>query len=446
MNRIFKENIRFNLLDFAFSAISTILLILSLVFFFLDNHSVAVSIFGLIITIVFVIKFNKNIPLFIMFAFFLMYNVDAVRFYLTNVDLTLWPDFQQKNIVNEVIIYNSLFILALGSSIPSNINNGKIFLFDYSLKNIFVFFYFFIVCVLIFLFGISGDSLFDGGAYGSAEKSTLNEYFIMFFLFLILSLPKYNFRYASLLAILALSYSLKNFLYGGRIEVLQLFLLIFYVFYVFNKKIKYKWFYLFVFFAFYVNEVTTAVRSNPVDFFSGSYWEYLNPISFFKGDNDLGYLASNQGDVLQSSARLLGLIENNVLGLWERIFSFLSYIFSPIIPATVLPEYSNLASYKQDLYKSGGGGLIGAYFFVWLGFVGPIFIGLFIGYFIKCFYTKKSIYYKIYGATLLITFPRWYAYNPVFIVKFCFYSVFIFFMVSVIVKFIKAKNDSSNCT
>ena len=446
MNRILKENIRFNFLDFAFSAICVVLLIISFGFYFSDNFSIAVSITGLIITFIFVIKFKKNIPLFIMFAFFLMYNIDAVRFYLTNVDLTLWPDFQQKNIVNKVIICNSLFITALGSSIPSNISKEKIFLFDYSLKNYFVFFCFFIVCIFIFLFGISGDSLLDGGAYGTAEKSTLNEYFIMFFLFLILSLPNYTFFYKLLLAILAFSYSLKNLLYGGRIEVLQLFLLLFYVFYVFNKRIKYKWFYLFVFVAFYVNEVTSAVRSNPIDFFSGNYWEYLNPLSFFKEDSSLGYLASNQGDVLQSSARILGLIENDILGFWERLFSFLSYVFSPIVPAKFFPEYSNLASYKQDLYRSGGGGLISTYFFAWLGFIGPIFIGLFIGYFIKCFYTKKSIYYKIYGATLLITFPRWYAYNPVFIVKFCFYSVLIFFMISFVVKLIKTKNDTNNCT
>jgi hypothetical protein len=295
------------------------------------------------------------------------------------------------------------------------------------------------------LFGISGDSLLDGGAYGSAEKSTWNEYFIMFFLFLILSLPNYTFFYKSLLTTLALLYAIKNLLYGGRIEVLQFFLLIFYVFYVFNQKIKYKWFYLFLFVALYFNEVTSAVRSSPMDFFSGNYWDYLNPLIFLKSDNSLGYLASNQGDVLHSSARILGLIENNVLGFWERIFSFLSYAYSPFVPAKFFPEYSNLALYKQDFYSSGGGGLIGVYFFAWLGFIGPVFVGLFIGYFIRCFYTKKSIYYKIYGATLLITFPRWYAYNPIFIVKFCFYSVFIFFMVSVFVKLIKPKNDSSNC-
>lgn len=445
MSRILKESVRFNLFDFAFSAISVVLLILSLGFYFWNNFSVTVSIISLIITFIFVIKFKKNIPLFIMFAFFLMYNIAAVRYYLTNVDLAIWPDFQQKDIVNEVLIYNSLFITALGSSIPSNINNKKIFLLDYSLKNYFVFFIFFIICILIFLFGISGDSLLDGGAYGSAEKSTWNEYFIMFFLFLILSLPNYTFFYKSLLTTLALLYAIKNLLYGGRIEVLQFFLLIFYVFYVFNQKIKYKWFYLFLFVALYFNEVTSAVRSSPMDFFSGNYWDYLNPLIFLKSDNSLGYLASNQGDVLHSSARILGLIENNVLGFWERIFSFLSYAYSPFVPAKFFPEYSNLALYKQDFYSSGGGGLIGVYFFAWLGFIGPVFVGLFIGYFIRCFYTKKSIYYKIYGATLLITFPRWYAYNPIFIVKFCFYSVFIFFMVSVFVKLIKPKNDSSNC-
>lgn len=443
-DRILKDKRRFSLLALGYTSISVVLLGVCLCTYFWNPYSSIVSIIGALTTLTFVIKFNKNIPLFLMFSFFLLYNLDSIRFYLTDIDLSFWSAFQAKDIVNEVIIYNTLFITALGNSIPYNVNKEKIFLYDYSLKNRFIFFSFFCVCSIIILFGISGESLLTGGAYGSAEKSSFNEYFIMFFLMLILSLPKNNLFYKYLMGFLVLLYTSKNLLYGGRIEVLQLFLLIFYIYYVFNKNIKHSWFYIFVFIAFYVNEVTSAVRTNPLDFFAGNYWNYLNPITFFKTDNDLHYLASNQGDVLQSSARILGLIKIDLLSLWERFFSFLTYIFSPFVPSSFFPDYANLASYKQDMYRSGGGGLISTYFFAWLGYLGPVLIGLFIGYFIRCFYTKESIYYKIYGATLLITFPRWYAYNPIFIVKFCLYSVFIFFMVSVFIKFLKFKNDFSN--
>jgi hypothetical protein len=162
--------------------------------------------------------------------------------------------------------------------------------------------------------------------------------------------------------------------------------------------------------------VIDAIRSNPVDFISGYYLQYFDPRNFLFSDNNLTYLASNQGDVIQSSGRILGLIQNNILSFSDRLLSFFSYILSPIIPSKLLPEYSNLASYKQDLYRSGGGGLIGVYFYTWLGLVGPIISGIFIGYFIKSFYSKNSIYYKLYGLCILITFPRWYAYNPIFLV------------------------------
>lgn len=414
--------------DYLILFLTTGLLVIAFIVYLFDDKSNIISLVGLLISSFFVVKFLKNIPLFVIFLFFVMYNVDSVKFYFTNIDLTLWPDFQQKDIINKVLLCNILFVFSLGNYIPSSIHKNEISIIKYSINNRFFFYLNLLICVLILLFSITGESIISGGVYGEAEKSPLNEYFILFYLFLFLTKPNF-FLYKLIILFLGVIYCIKNLLFGGRVEVLQLFLLTFYTLFVFEKKIKFSFFYLFILFSFYINLVIDAIRSNPVDFISGYYLQYFDPRNFLFTENNLTYLASNQGDVIQSSGRILGLIQNNILSFSDRMFSFFSYVLSPIIPSKLLPEYSNLASYKQELYRSGGGGLIGVYFYTWLGLFGPVISGIFIGFFINSFYTKNSIYYKLYGLCLLITFPRWYAYNPIFLVKFCLYSVLLFFLI-----------------
>lgn len=91
-----------------------------------------------------------------------------------------------------------------------------------------------------------------------------------------------------------------------------------------------------------------------------------------------------------------------------------------------MPDFINLASYKQDIYQSGGGGLIAVYFYTWLSYIGPIVSGIFIGFSISTVFKNSSIAIKIYGLLILVTFPRWYAYNPIFLVKFCIYGVLLY--------------------
>lgn len=425
--------------DISFFFLSTLLLGISVVTFLVDDKSKIISLVGFFITASFIFKFSKSIPLLIIFLFFLTYNIDSIKFFYTNIDLTAFPDFQQKDIVNKALVLNGLFVFSLGNYIPSKITENKVSVLDSSISNRFFFWLTFSVCVLILLFAIKGDSIFSGGLYGDAEKSPLNEYFILLYLLLFLVTPQ-RFLYKSILYSLGLLYCIKNLLFGGRIEVLQLFLLVFYLLFVLERKVKISAFYFFVLGGFYFNFVMEAIRSNPISFISGNYLDFLNPTNLVFTDNGLTYLASNQGDVLQSSGRILGLIQEGFLTYWQRILSFLSFIVSFFIPSKFLPDYANLASYKQDLFRSGGGGLIAVYFYAWLGIIGPVISGGFIGYFIRSLYANKSIYYKLYGLCLLITFPRWYAYNPIGLIKFCLYSVILFFVVTILSK--NYKNDS----
>ena len=137
---------------------------------------------------------------------------------------------------------------------------------------------------------------------------------------------------------------------------------------------------------------------------------------------------------------MFGLIENGYLPFPTRLFSFLLNIFSSILPPFLLPDFSNLSIYKQDIYNSGGGGLISTYFFVWFGYIGPVIASLILSYFIKKFYTTGNRYILIYSICIFITFPRWFAYNPIHLFKFCIYAVILYWIVN---KFIDTRHNEN---
>lgn len=407
--------------------LSSLLLFCIFLFYGLDTNSKYISIFSILICILFLFKFRRDLPILILFIFISSYSFQTYSFFFNGVFLTIWPDFQNPNMVNKVLLLDSIFIVSLGNSIKQNLSIIKLDFNRYIIRNYYLFYLNIIICISIIFWGIRGESLLQGAIYGSIEKSPLNEYFIVFFLIVNLTLPSENRFNKFLLFILYLMYATKNVIYGGRIEVLQLTLLLIYLYWIIPGKVKKRLIYSILFFGIYAVSVVGRIRSNPIDFLEGNYFSYLNPLEIFSlGPSDAIYLNSNQGDVIQSSARILGLIDLSILDFSTRLISFAFYLFSAVLPSSILPDFSNLASFKQDIYRSGGGGLIAVYFYNWLSFIGPILSGIFIGYSINKVFNTSSIARKIYGLMILVTFPRWYAYNPIFLVKFCIYAVFLY--------------------
>ena len=259
------------------------------------------------------------------------------------------------------------------------------------------------------------------------SKSTMHEYFVLIFFFLIVysSNSKWN---KICLNILLISYILKTLLYGSRVEVLEILLLWFYLFFIYENKIKIRHLLFISLLGFYLINVVSNIRSNPVGFMRGDdIATFFDPTTIFVNKSKQEIISSNEGDVIQSSARIIGLIDKNEISTTQRGLSFISYLVSPIIPSTLLPPYSNLSSFKQEYFKSGGGGLISTYFYTWLGYLGPVLIGLILAFSINKLYSNNSIYFYVYGTMLFVTFPRWFAYNPIMLIKFCLYSIVIAF-------------------
>ena len=412
---------------------SLILYFISIILYLVNPTSVYISTLTLIITFIFLFKFKNIIPLFIVFIFAILYNIDAYKYFHNNILLTAWMDFQEKYIINKVLLINALFIITLGSTIPRDINQSLTNFNFKKYKNNILFYINLFICIILFILGTRGSNIFESGSYNLDGKSSLNEYALIFYFF-ILFYSNNSFFQKFIIILFSIVYIFKNILLGGRIEAIQLCLIYFLFNFVLKNKISYKFIFFIVIFGIYVLNIINNIRSNPLEFLYGDHISYFNPFNIFFTTSTNDYLNSNQGDVLQSSARLVGLLQIGILGLKERLLSFLFFIISPLTISKYLPDFVDLSHYKHDEYGSGGGGLISIYFYTWLSYFGPIVIGLFLGNVIKKFYIKTNIYYKIYGFFILISFPRWFSYNPIALIKFCLYSILIFYFYQIIYK------------
>ena len=423
--------------DFFFILVTSLLSLFGLIFYFF-NYQYVLAIILVIINIFFLIKFLNKVPIFILFFYILLHSKIFVLFYFWNFSISFWPSFQNIDEMGPVMISLLLFILILGNVISSKKISENFYSFKITKPNFLVFCVLSIILILILLFGIKGDNLFLSGGYnnfGNFQKSTLHEYFILIFLFFIIFAPKAK-VYKFIIQLFLLLYTFKTLLYGGRIEVVQIFLLFFYLFYLFKYRIKTIYVLCFLFFGIYFSIVFSKIRSNPGIILTKNYLTVFNPKEVFKIDVNNPVLSSTEGDVVQSSARIVGLINTNELTISNRFVSFVSFLVSPIIPSSYLSDLSNLSTYKQNVVQSGGGALISTFFYSWLGYIGPIIAGLFIGIFINMFFNLYSNSTYIYGICLLIMFPRWFSYNPIFLVKFSLYSVSLFY----IIKFFSVNN------
>jgi hypothetical protein len=416
------NSINANLLPnrFLYLILSSVVLFSSFIFFYIENLKL-LSITLIILNLLSLLKFNKSLPLFILFFYIAIFSQPIFNFSFFSKQISFWTDFQNTKTLLQVCFIQVLFLFSIFNTINRNINYSSFKLFG--TKNSILSFLLFIMCVLILIFGLRGENIFQSGSYANnenVEKSPIHEYFIIFFLLFRIFMPVNKlskFIYLSLFSI----YIIKTLIYGGRIEVVEISLLVLFIDVIPKYNIKTSRIIIGLLILFYFNLIINNIRSNPLSLVNGEFLQLLNPINT---NND--FESTTQGDVIQSSARMIGLINYEIVDFSFRITSFISYLSSTFFISDIFNATPNLAKFKQDIYQSGGGGLISSYFYFWLSYSGPVIIGLILGSIINCAYINK--YYYLYVFTLLISFPRWVAYNPIFLLKFCLFGVIIFFI------------------
>ncbi len=382
--------------------------------------------FVILLNLHLVYRVRHNTFFLVFFVFSTFYAVSLIPKFFYHLDISIYSSFNETHIYYTTFIAHSIFILVLYTFLPRSLSLKNSV---YRLKlpantNFLGFFVMFFICVLILVKAQSGQTIFQAEGYstGESSKSPLYLYFLIFFLL------TYYYSTRSgvqlwLIVLLAITYSIKSVLYGSRTEVMQLGILSFYLLKI-DNKIRISNFTLFIglIFLYYLNLVFANIRDNPFGILQGQYAEILNPLKFI--DNTRGIVISNEGDVFQSSARMVGMVKYGYIDLLSRSISFFGFLLSILVPVSYLPAEASLITYKQDVFVSGGGGLITAYFYCWFGFLGPALAALVVIWIAKLSLKRHlALTGKLYLLMVFSTFLQWFAYNPLILFKLCFWVI-----------------------
>jgi hypothetical protein len=262
-------------------------------------------------------------------------------------------------------------------------------------------------------YGLTGQNIFESSGYGigETEKSALHEYFIAFYFLAILFCDKNSKIQRIVLIALATYFSLKTLIYGGRIEVVQIAILSTLLFTkIFDRENKTFWVLLIL--GFLTANIFEAVRSDPLMLIDPSRWSFFDT-------QQVEILANQFGDANQAGARIIGMVGSNELDLTDRIVSFFYVVTGVFHPVFEPPSVWNLAAYKQNEIPSWGGGLLPAFTYAWLGWLGPLIFGCFLGFVYRRLYVSNSVITIAYAVAVSVSFPRWFAYYPAPLFKFC---------------------------
>ena len=428
--------------DIKYFAITAALLLLAVVLYIYApvdrlNSGVATVLAG-----VFLVKFRKSIPLLLLFVFIFSYVYESTKYFYGGIMIAPYRDFNKDDIINKVLLTNSIFVFTLGNMISAKAGLIKMNLDRASFKSAYIFWILVAIGIYIIIFGIRGQSLLSGAGYGTADKSTLHEYFVLLFFLLLLTRPNNSVIARFTVFGLYIIYCLKTLIYGGRVEVLQATLLLVFFYWILPQKVGKVIVFVGIGISLYISAVVSNIRTNPIQLLRGEYATLLNPIAGTEGRTILN---TNQGDVIYSSARITGMTDQGIITTEIRAKSFITFMASIVVTTNKLPGYANLAGYRKTDYGAGGGGLIGTFFYVWFGFLGPVLIGLYLGFCINRGFRSSNIAIKIYAVILLVMVPRWYAYGPIIVFKLCLYTVVMYLVFKFIFKiFFKKSTFAGN--
>jgi len=304
-------------------------------------------------------------------------------------------------------------------------------------NNNLIFYVLIIISVFLLITALSGETILTS-TYGSQEKTGTS--FYEYIIPLILIAFVFSNRDKSKLVIIAVFifiYIIKDLIYGGRVSSIQMSMLAYILF--LDKKLNFK---LVLFFcigiiiflkSFEIIRLSTELIGNPFE---------TNIMQIFTFGNDLKIYGSTEGDVIYSSVRLIGLINSNIISLQDRIISFFLFLFSTFNPGANLPPLANLSSYLQSEYPCGGGGLFPIFFFVWGGYIGVALCARFVATIINSFFSSNNKLVTIYCLMFVSTFPRWFAYNPIIILKLVMAPLYIYIFIQIFKPFISEKKSN----
>ncbi|MCT4791823.1 MULTISPECIES: O-antigen polymerase [Exiguobacterium] len=400
--------------------ISIIFVILILQNSYSENNNLFM--FAILLNAFLIWKYKNSKIIQLLLIFMISYLLYLSPYFISDNQIAFYTAYQTNEYFYKALLIHSVFIFFIYLFTSDKIHKKYKSISDrIEVKNNILIYYFSIfIMFVITLVGKKGESIFSNGGYrtvNDTQSYAVNEYFLIFVLSSYLYSGK-NKKKISFIFFICLIYSLKNFMYGSRIEVLQLLILLFIVF--FEKYISSKLMWISVSLGFIFMKIIEKFRVNLS----------LENILNFKNYRIDGseYIGSNQGDVFYNSAVYVGLIENNIFDNSFRIDAFFQFVKRIFMPSSTVDLSGKLSYFSQQITPSGGGGLISTYFYVWFSFVGVIIISIYLAFLFRSSYISNNQSTLIYITFAFSTIPRWFAYDPITLFKLCLYAVIVMYM------------------
>ena len=294
-----------------------------------------------------------------------------------------------------------------------------------------------VLCVLILLYlqRQGTNLLFAGGDLYSVYRDNLESvsglavYFYMFFFLLFIYRP--NALYNMVIGAVLVWYLWFAFTRGMRMLMVPPMLMCF--FYFFENKFRSVWIIVFAGLGVFLLSAINRFKNN---------------LPLWGGEEKSDILINNQSELLYGSNAVIGTVQEVLINVVDRLELFGGYIISCVLPPSVLPDSLKFPHYLSGLHiEFGGGGLIVSSFYVMLGALGPLLLGVYLGLMINYVYAKKApnYYVVLFFVFSFFLVTRWYSYDANLLFRLSFYVLVLVGVFKLLEKVSYGKKKSADC-
>lgn len=355
------------------------------------------------------VKSRNNLPLVLFFIYATVFYLYLIPRFIFDFPIVYYFTYDDIYFYNKTLLVIIIYLISLMFFIKPFNNEFKFP--DYSnffKQNNFIVVMNCLIMLAIYKFGFSGKNITDDVKYGTdgfGEKSIFTEYYIMFLIFALVhtksKIVKWGIILFSLLMII------KCVLYGSRISALLIILTLFVIEFANRFSVK----------TVILSAIIGIIGMNFLGILRHQKTENIDFLSIVKLNPDK-IMSSTQSDMFYGSVCFVGLIEDGIFDYSTRIKALAGFILRLFLPSNLSFEEGTLTVYGQKFTDWGGGAHPSTYFYVWLGWLGPVLFGYIIASLMNML-AKINInkYLMFVSIVLLITMPRWYGYEPGIIFK-----------------------------
>lgn len=403
--------LRINLMDFALIFVYFIFFTLSIVDDSFGKWLLIYSI-GIIVRLMWLHRYNQSILIILIFAS--TYFLYMILYYFYDIAYSTYKNLQTLEYTNGTLRVISLFIILLFYMIRKK-KKEELPLrthLEYTYNKLA-----FAICAIIMagimLYAVRGNNIFHFTYGEDTTNSSLFEYFFMFLIIAHCNASKKSEKI--IINVICVLYVAASLILGLRLVTLIVIMSIF-VFY-FEDRFKTKWIIVGSVAGFFLMSAVSSLRVSITTGFS-----QMDMLSLLGVKSDV--MINNQGDVFLASTVHYGITQNGFMTSGDRFHSLLAFICNFFLPSSRQLDIGVLNRYISGTYLVGGGGFGAMYAYVWLGYIGVVFLAWFISHFINQAYEDNKTSY--YGIFLVITSFRWFAYSLPIVFKMGLY-LFLFY-------------------